>query len=224
MVFGIFKFIGAVLFLYLTWRNLKDNYQEEKLISYSWLALSAFMIGGRVVFGAVNWGMWNDHWTDWLSIWQKPGFNYWGGIGAMLLLTGWYCRINDWKMWSFLEGMTPIIYFLMGFLMADEWVGSGFNMRVGINVLAAILGWVVFRLVSKKYRSYGWYKSGKRGFGFFFTNTVVFLILALVGEILFKDWLTAVIFTVLSLISLIGLFILGEVFNDLLIFGQRGSK
>jgi len=224
MVLGIFKFIGAVLFLYLTWRNLRENYQEEKLISYSWLALLAFMVGGRVVFGLVNWGVWNDNLTDWLSVWQKPGFNYGGGIGAMLLVTGWYCKAYDWKLWSFLEDMTPTIYLLGVFLMAEEWVRSGFGIGAGVYMLAAVLGWTIVRLVLKKYRSFSWYKSGKKGFGFFFTNMVVCLILALVGEIILKDLLIAVIFLILGLISMTGLFILGEVFNSLLVFGQRRNS
>ena len=215
MVLGIFKFIGAVLFLYLTWRNLRENYQEEKVISYSWLALLAFMIGGRVVFGLVNWGVWNDNWTDWLSFWQKPGFNYWGGLGTMLLMTVWNCKVNDWRLWAFLEDMTPIIYVFLALVMVSEWVMSGFSLRSGILVLVAGLGLIVNRLVSKKYRSFSWYKSGKKGFGFFFTNTVVLMILALVTGIMFHNLVAAVILSVLGLIFLAGLFILGEVFISL---------
>jgi hypothetical protein len=213
MVFGILKLIGAMLFLYLTWRNLRENYQEEKLISYSWLALLAFMIGGRLAFGLINWGVWNDNWTDWLMFWQKPGLNYAGGIAVMILVTIWQCKANDWKVWSFFEDMTAAIYILVMFYMANEWVMSGFGLNTGSIVLATIIGLAVGKLVSKKYRSFGWYKSGKKGFGFFFTNLVVFGLLALIGVFLLKSVVFAVIFGILSLISLIGLFILGEVFN-----------
>jgi hypothetical protein len=214
MVLGIFKLIGAILFLYLTWRNLRENYQEEKLISYSWLALLAFMVGGRIVFGLVNWGVWNDNWSDWLLIWQKPGFNYWGGLTAVLLATVGECKANDWKLWSFLEDMNPIIYLLTMFMMAEEWIRTGFELGAGIYVLAAILGLMINWLVVKKYRSFGWYRSGKKGFGWFFTNMVVSLILAVVAAILLKSMLFAVIMAILGLIFLIGLFILGEVFYN----------
>ena len=139
----------------------------------------------------------------------------------MLLVTGWYCKVNDWKLWSFLEDMTPNIYFLGVFLMAEEWIRSGFNMGVGIYGLTAVLGWVIVRLVSKKYRSYGWYKSGKKGFGWFFTNMVVFLVLAVSSGLYFKNMIVAVIYLILSLLSLLGLFILGEVFNSLMVPSQR---
>lgn len=215
MVFGILMVFGAILFLYLTWRNLRENYQEEKLISYSWLTLLAFMVGGRLVFGLVNWGVWNGNWMDWLSFWQKPGFNYWGGAGAMLLVTVWECKVNEWKIWAYLEDMTPIVYVFGGLLMADEWMRAGFSLKAGMGVLIMILGLAVNRWVSKKYRSFGWYRSGKKGFGFFFTNMVVFLILALVAAILLKDVTVAVIFGVFGLIFMTGLFILGEVFSRL---------
>jgi hypothetical protein len=224
MFLGIFKFIGVVMFLYLTWRNLRENYQEEKLISYSWLALLIFLLGGRAVFGLTNWGVWNDNLTDWLSIWTHPGFNYWGGVGAMLLVTGWYCKVNDWKLWSFLEEMTPNIYFLGVFLMAEEFIRSGFNIGVGIYLLTAVLGWVIVRLISKRYRSYSWYKSGKKGFGWFFTNLVVFIILAVASLLYFKNMTVAVIYLILGLLSLAGLFILGEVFNSLKVPSQRRNS
>lgn len=215
MVLGIIKLIGIVLFLYLTWRNLRDNYQEEKLVSYSWLALLFFLLGGRLVFGLINWGVWNNNLMDWLSFWQKPGFSYWGGMVTMFLATIWYCNVNDWKLWSFLEDMTGIIYTMVVLLMLDEWIRTGLDRRVGIYVLAAFLGWIINKLVAKRYRSFGWYKSGKKGFGWFFPNLIVFLFLALVGVFWFKDWLIAVIFGLFGLISLAGLFILGEVFISL---------
>lgn len=212
------------MFLYLIWRNLRDNYQEERLIAYSWLVLLAFLAGGRLIFGLVNWGIWNDNLADWLSIWTHPGFNYGGGIINMLLLTVWYCRVNDWKLWSFLEDVTPNVYFLGIFLMAEEWFRSGFAVGVGIYVLVVILGWVIFRLVSKKYRSYGWYKSGKKGFGFFFTNFIVCLLLAVISGFYLNNYTVAVIYLILGLISMTGLFILGEVFNSLKVFGQRSNS
>jgi prolipoprotein diacylglyceryltransferase len=212
MVLGILKLIGAGLFLYLTWRNLRENYQEEKLISYAWASLLAFMIGGRLVFGLINWGAWNDNWTDWLMFWQKPGFYYPGGVVGILLMTVWECKVNEWKLWSFLEDMTQIIYLLVLFYMANEWVMSGFGLTSGVFGLSAVLGLTVSQLVAKKYRSFGWYKSGKKGFGFFFTNFIVLIILALIAVFLLKSMIFAVIFGILGLISLTGLFILGEVF------------
>ena len=139
----------------------------------------------------------------------------------MMASTGWYCRVNDWKLWAFFEDLTPNIYILGVFLSLEEWIRSGFNLGIGVYVLTAVIGLAVVQLVSKKYRSYGWYKTGKKGFGFFFTNMVVFLILALVGVIIYKNYLIAVIWTVLGLLSLTGLFILGEVFDDLLVASQR---
>jgi hypothetical protein len=221
MLFGILKLIGVVLFLYLTWRNLHESYNDERLVTYSWLGLLAFLVGGRVVFGFINFGIWNDNLTDWMAFWVKPGFDYWGGIGGWFLATVWYCRVNDWKLWSFLEDMTPIIYLFMVFLLAEETVKSNFNIKVVELWLVAVMGVIVSRLIAGKYRSVTWYKSGKKGFVFFFTNLTVTLSL-FVFAILYKErpsiWIS---YMSLSLISLTGLFILGEVITNLEVFNKR---
>ena len=201
---------------------MRENYRDESLVSYSWLALLAMVVGGRLVFGLVFWGVWNNNWSDWLSFWQKPGFSYGGGLVTMLIMTVWYCRINGWKLWSFFEDIIPIIYFFYGFLMIDEWLRGGMSFDQGWwGMVVAILGLIIFLTVSKRYRSFSWYRSGKKGFGFFFTNTVIFLLSAIIRVIFFKDITVAVIYMILSLISLAGLFILGEVFRSLVVFNKR---
>lgn len=221
MFIGIIKLIGAILFLYLTWRNLKDNYNDDLLISYSWLSILMFVLLGRIVFGLINWGVWNEEWVDWLLFWQKPGFNYWGGVAGILLATYWFCRQYGWKLWSFLEDMTGTIYLFMAFILADELWSANFNIRILIYVLVALSGYILSNQIASKYRSFVWYKSGKKGFVFFFTNTVV-AILSLLMAISYKDRPTVwILYLIFSLISVTGLFILGEVFDNLVVFNKR---
>ena len=221
MILGIFKIIGIILFLYLTWRNLRDNYQDEKLVAYSWLMLVMFLLGGRVLFGFINWGIWNSHPLDWLWVWEKPGFNYWGGIVLVLLTTWWYCVANGWKVWAFFEDITGLIYVLVSLLLIEEIVKNGLNVRLVAYLGAVVIGYVLSKLVGKKYRSMVWYKSGKKGFVFFFSNMIVCLLAAVIGLLFGQSPMVVVAFSVLSLLFMIGLFILGEVFNSLLVQSQR---
>ena len=62
--------VGMILFLYLTWRNLREDYKEGVLVSFSWLALLAMVLGGRLLYGLLNWGVWNDNWMDWINMVQ----------------------------------------------------------------------------------------------------------------------------------------------------------
>jgi prolipoprotein diacylglyceryltransferase len=64
MILGIVRAIAVLLFMYLSWRNLRDNYKEENLITFLWIIVILFLVGGRVGFGFINWGIWNDNILD----------------------------------------------------------------------------------------------------------------------------------------------------------------
>lgn len=221
MSLGIIRILGIIIFVYLTWRNLKDNYEEDKIVTYSWVALLAFLVIGRITFGLVNFGVWNDSWTSWFAIWNKPGMNYIGGFLGIMLVNFIFAKINNWKFVPFCEDMLPNILLFLIFLMGDEFVRSKFDLQVGAYVLFLILMMFVLGWAKKKYRSLVWYKSGKKGFGFLITAFLAFLILGILGLYFNISLIFSVICWIISLISLVGLCILGEVFNFLTI-NKRG--
>lgn len=217
MSLGIIRILGILLFAYLTWRNLRDNYDEDKVVTYSWIALLVFFIGGRITHGLVNFGIWNDSWLSWFSVWDKPGMNYIGGILSLVLFNFIFCKTNNWKFIPFAEDGLINSLLLLVFLITDEFVRSKFDLKAGFYLLLIILMIFFVNFVKKKYRSFVWYKSGKKGFAFLSTVFLSFLIFGLIGLFFKTNFIYLILYWVISLISLIGLFILGEVFNSLLI-------
>ena len=59
LIIGIVTIIG---YLYLSWRTLRDNYQEEDIIAFSWVVLLLFLVGGRLAYGF--WQLYRDWETD----------------------------------------------------------------------------------------------------------------------------------------------------------------
>ena len=220
MSLGIIKVLGMVLFVYLTWRNLRENYEEDKIVSYSWLALLGFLVGGRIVYGLVNFGVWNDSWMSWFSIWSKPGIDYVGGFLALILTSTIYAKLNNWKVIPFFEDGLINDLVLLSFLIADEFVRTKFDLMIGTYLLFLILVVFLVKFLKKKYRSFIWYKSGKKGFTFLLTMFLSFLTLGFLRMFFQSNIIYSVLYWVISLISLTGLCILGEVFN-FLIFNKR---
>lgn len=221
MSLGIIKILGIILFVYLTWRNLKDSYEEDKIVTYSWVALLGFFIGGRITFGLINFGVWNDSWLSWFSVWDKPGMNYVGGFFALMLVNFVVSKINSWKFIPFCEdGLSNSLWFLT-FLIADEFIRTKFDLRVGVYLLFLILMVFFVSLVKKKYRSFVWYRSGKKGFAFLATGFFAFLILGFLGLYFNIGLIYPILYWIVGLTSLIGLFILGEVFNFLVVNKRR---
>ncbi|MBI2465573.1 prolipoprotein diacylglyceryl transferase [Candidatus Shapirobacteria bacterium] len=213
MVLGLIKLLGIVLFLYLVWRNLNDDYRDEHLISYGWSSIMVMLLGGRIVYGLWNWGALNDSWTSWLMVWKTSGFNYYGGVMFVLLWTWWFCLKNEWKLWSFLEDVTPIYYLLLAFLSGGEYIQRGLDFRLLVWMIVFVIGYLLANFLKGNYRSISWYRSGKKGFIFFATNLVMGLV-ATVISFLFKDGLFLIILYLgLSLIFGVGLVILGETYG-----------
>jgi hypothetical protein len=210
MSLGIMRLIGSVVFLYLLWRYLRDNYDDQKIIAYSWGALLSFLAAGRVTYGLINWGVWNDSWWDWVAVWNKPGMSYIGGFLGLVLMTWGYCRQQQWKFINFAEDISRPFLVYTWFLMTDEWLRSKLDWKLLIYLLMLVLIFLVNKWLSNRYRSFTWYKSGKKGFVLLSTGFLFFLGLSLV-LILFKERVINVILAlVISLISLAGLYILGN--------------
>jgi len=210
MSLGILRILGIIVFLYLTWRNLKDDYTSEKVITYGWLALVGFLVLGRVGFGVVNFGIWKN-WSDWLAVWNKPGMSYVAGFLGLAVATWLYGLVNEWKFLAFMEDNLSSVLAFLWFLMADEFLRARMDLRPLIYLVILIVVFLISRIVSKKYRSFVWYRSGKKGFVFLFSVFLAFLLLAIGFGLMDEGLVSVVLSLIISLISLITLFILGKV-------------
>ncbi|MCX6726326.1 MAG: hypothetical protein NTY75_00715 [Candidatus Shapirobacteria bacterium] len=211
MILGIVKVMGTIFFLYLLWRNLRESYDEKKLVVFGWASLLAFVVGSRLAYGLLNWGKWETV-SQWFNLTAKPGMIYEGGIAAVLLLIWWMSRINNWKIWSFIEDITALFYGLMAIIVLDEWWWNKDIKLLAVG-LTMLFGWALAIFFKGKYRSYLWYRSGKKGFIFGMDGVIIFLLLT-AEAILFKEGLGVIVFyLIMSLISGVQLVILGEIWK-----------
>jgi len=224
MILAIFRVLGIGIFLYLLWRKLREDYPDDEVVSLSWGVILAFLVGGRLAFGLENWGVWNYDLSRWILFWQNPGFNYVIGYLTMLAGAWWFLRFKKWKIMSVLEDMVTPIFFLFTFFWVDEYIRSGFDFELvkvaPFLVLTMILGW----WMKRKYRSFVWYKSGKKGFLFWFVNAAGFSLMIAWSFWAEIDWLWRILAISLSLISVAGLFILGEVLTDFKILRRKTNE
>ena len=212
MSLAIIRVIGIVLFLYLTWRNLRGDYPEEKLISFGWISIIFFLIFGRIGFGLLNWGAWKN-WSDWISVWQKPGMDYLIATIGFVLAAFWLSKINQWKFFSFMEDNLKNFLVLVSFLMIDELIRNKLSIEILSYILVIIIAYLFSVWLSKRYRSFVWYKSGKKGFSFLSASFLSFLVLGFLGMLFKINIIGSIFFWIISLISLIELCILGDVYE-----------
>ena len=46
----IIGIVGSLVYLYLCWRTMKENYREEDMIAFGWVSLLTYLIGSRILF------------------------------------------------------------------------------------------------------------------------------------------------------------------------------
>lgn len=217
MIFGIIRVIAVVLFLYLSWRNLRENYKEESLIPFLWWTVLIFLAAGRISYGLVNWGVWNESIVNWFLVWQKPGFEYLGATGVMFGAIALMAKKDEWKVMSVLEDITWETLLMIFLFLGDEFIRGKFDIKYGAALVVVFFGLMAALWVKKKYRSFVWYTSGKKGFVFYFTAALIFGMFGGLSFLLKQGLIMQILFLSFCLLSLVGLFILGEVANSLLV-------
>ncbi len=215
VIYSVLRILAVALFLYLAWRKLRHDYDEEGLMSYLWMFMLMFLIGGRLVYGMVHWGVWNDSVWDWMAVFTKSGFDYFGGYFIAMLFSFFYLSSRSWKIWNLAEDMTMIFVVFMLMMLSAEIIGSGFSVEAMLWLVWMILLAVVVNLLSGKYRSFAWYKSGKKGFLFLVAN--ILFPLGSLGLVVFLggNWMMMGALIAWCLISVLGLVMLGDIAENL---------
>ena len=208
MSLGIFRTLGLVIYMYLLWKDLRGDYGDQKTINYAWIALAGFLVGGRIVFGLINWGVWNDSWLSWLSVWNKPGTNYLGSFIGLVLVSWLVAIKNQWKFLSLMDDIVKPTLIFCSLLMLDEAIRSNFNLKPVVFFILLIIDIFFVNWLKKKYRSFIWYKSGRKGFVLLFNNLLFFFAIGIILVLLKDSWLSVILASIISLISGVGLYIL----------------
>lgn len=185
--------IGLLVYLYLTWRVLKSNYKEEDVAAFGWITLLAYLLGSRVAYGFIYWGVWSGNPTKWLEFWKVGESSVVGGYIFWIIISWLVATDRGWKFFAFAEDNLWLLLWLNGvfFTVSGRWL------LVLLLLLIAIICW----WLKGKYRSFVWYKSGRKGFLFLVANMILYLGISLI----FGNYY----YVILALICGIGLGILG---------------
>ena len=179
--------VGCLVYLYLSWRTMRENYREEDIIAFGWVSLIVYLIGSRIAF------VWSDP-RLWLEFWKMNQSYALGGYILWLLLTWLVTMDRGWRFFAFGEDS----------LINLAWINFIFLLLSGQWKLMVLLGitCIVAWFIKDKYRSLWWYKSGKKGFSFLVVNIVFFIgVAVLTGNYLYL---------IITLLSVLGLAILSN--------------
>lgn len=203
--FSISLAAGGILYLFLSFIKLADEFSEDDVVSLSLGSFLGFVLGARVGFGLSHFSWWGLNPLVWFSFWRFGGFSFWGGFIGLVLFVVLFALRKKWNVWYTLEAVLfPLIFLCLATLL-------GMFLSTANPVYFWYLG-VVFLvfLVSiflKNYRSFTWYPSGKPGF-LFLSALAFFLFLSLILDFLTRNplYLVEALKTVVLVLSLITIY------------------
>lgn len=158
----LFSPLGLILFLFLVFRQLAADYEEEKVVELSLGWVLAFLLGGRLAFILLNFDQFGWLPERWFSFWRWPGINAWGGVGAALAWLFFYTRRQRWSFLYFGEKMTLPFLVVAGLFSGAYWLATGEKRWLGEGIIFA--GGILLVKLLAGYRSFVWYPSGRTGF------------------------------------------------------------
>jgi len=153
---------GMLLFIYLFWRRLKEDYSSDIIFS---TALTTLLGLGVALF---------------IALYVFPKYWFWitfvgASIGMLVGVVKYNLRIYE-----VIEGMVISLLPWLGLVYLVMAVSSrSAIMLVGFAIVLLCL--VIYGVLNKYYRGFSWYKSGKVGFAGITTLGVYFLARAVVA-------------------------------------------
>ncbi len=213
----------VTLFVYLSWRALREDYQINDLLLYLWSTLFMVIVGGRIAYGITHLGVW-DSWWQWLLVWRIAGMAYWGSVVAVIGWTLYFCSSKKWRFYVLAEEITPFVVFLMSGMIWTDWIWGGRSFALLGWGLLTLLVLLLALLVKNRYRSFIWYPSGKKGFLFWWVLFTFGVVACGWLYYLGFDMIWIGLMVGLSLTSAGGMFILGDTFKHLSFITGRKKK
>jgi len=157
-----FNFVGGIVFLFIFWKKLKEDYLSNQIFSSAFL-----IIIGIFLFNIIS-RFYFPFWWFWLSF-----IGFFLGLGIVILKFG--LRVYE----TVEAGLVSILPWMSFVYLADSVRNTSWISLVGFVFTAGIL--VLYLFLNARYKDFSWYKSGRVGFAGLTAFGIYFLIRGLIA-------------------------------------------
>ncbi|KKQ51689.1 MAG: hypothetical protein UT19_C0012G0009 [Candidatus Woesebacteria bacterium GW2011_GWB1_39_10b] len=184
--------MAVILFLFLFWRRLKEDYTQNQIFTTAFYTLLGFSLGSIVSDNfAPDWWFW----TSFLG----------GSLGIFVGTIRFNLRVFE-----ALEAGILSSLILYGFVFFYNWINTN-KVTSGLGALATSVLLIIFVFLDRRYKTFSWYKSGKVGFSGMTVLGSLFLVRAIiatrdVGVLSFVGNKDVVLSAIVSFVSFLILF------------------
>ena len=164
MLFGIIAGItGILIFLFLFWKKLKEDYSQNVVFS-----TAAFILAGIFIFNLTTHKYFSAGWF-WAAL-----------VGALVGLFGGVIKFKM-RFYETFEALVISSFPWMALIfLVDSVSSSSFSSFIYFFVVVALIG--LFYLFERGYKNFSWYRSGRIGFSGLAIAGIFFVLRALVAS------------------------------------------
>lgn len=161
ILFGLFT---SVIFLFVFWRRLKDDYTQDQIFSTGFYIIFGIIVGSII---ALNF---------------KPSWWFWSSLSGALL--GLSLGVEKYKMRMFetLEASINGELILYASFFLFDYVTT-LNMMALYGHLGMLFLVALYEFLNIHYKKFSWYKSGRVGFSGLTVAGVFFILRSFVGTL-----------------------------------------
>jgi hypothetical protein len=201
-----FVFLGIIIWLFTSWKNLRQDYQEDQIVPLTFESMLIFLFASRFLYIVLNFDEFGYNLIRWLNVFSLPGFNFWAGFLVLLVFVYIFSRRHELVFLDIIEKLTiplvkTFIIVTLGYFLFSP---SIYSLLIFILPIALLL----FSLYLRNYRSFLWYPSGRVGFMFFALTGIFSFYYALATMIIVRTDFTVVIGLLTTLASFYTIYLL----------------
>ncbi len=173
MFFNLFAiFFGTILFIFIFWKKLKEDYSPEIIFTTALASLSGIFLFCLLAKKFL------------------PGYWFWSGAFGGLIGLGFTSYKFHLRFYEVFEAMVISVLPLTAFVfLADSAASASILSFAYFVIVTALIG--LFYVLDKRYKSFTWYRSGRIGFSGLSVAATFFLLRALFA-LFFPDVLSFV--------------------------------
>lgn len=170
--FGFFAVIAFIVFSFILWRILKEDYREEEILTFTIFVALVGLAGARIGFCLFNFEEFVSPWK-WVLFNRFPGFSFLTGILASMAAIFWWVRKRSWDFWLLADSATFASLWGFGFAGIGLFLSNG-ALKDLYRIFLIVFTLGLAHIFAKRYRKFIWYKSGKLGFVACSTTAIFF--------------------------------------------------
>ncbi|KKR66605.1 MAG: hypothetical protein UU09_C0050G0007 [Microgenomates group bacterium GW2011_GWA2_40_6] len=139
--------IGLFVYLYLSWRVLRNNYKEEDVAAFGWISLLTYLLGSRLAYGFIYWGVWSENPTKWLEFWKIGESSVIGGYLLWISMAWLVATDRGWKFFSLAEDNLWLLLWLNGVFFTFLYLTANIIVFLGMSLICGNFYYIIPALI-----------------------------------------------------------------------------